>query len=407
MSAPDDSAEPSIQGALLRHRGFLCVWTAGILNGVMRWLELLVVGLYVFQQTGSPFLAASMAILRLLPMALCGPWLGALADSLGRRRLYLALTAMGLAATGAQAVLAALDLIEVWHLAVGCFLSGIFWSGDVSVRRILLGEIAGPGRVAQGIAYDSLSNNVTRMLGPLLGGGLLQLFGLTGTFLLGFGCCLAIALLLLAVRDPAQPATGGTLRVGANLVAGIRLARASPLVIGLLLVTVIFNLFSFPTSSMVPVVGEGLLALSPLWVGLLAACEGAGATVGSLAIALFARAGWYRRIYWGGLTLAMLSIQVFAQADWAPLAGLALFVMGIGVAGFSSMQTTLVFLSVPPQARSRVMGLVSFCIGTAPLGLLLVGWLAGELGPGTALTVLSGAGLVALGLVLWRWREVR
>ena len=306
-----------------------------------------------------------------------------------------------------QAVLAALDLIEVWHLAVGCFLSGIFWSGDVSVRRILLGEIAGPGRVAQGIAYDSLSNNVTRMLGPLLGGGLLQLFGLTGTFLLGFGCCLAIALLLLAVRDPAQPATGGTLRVGANLVAGIRLARASPLVIGLLLVTVIFNLFSFPTSSMVPVVGEGLLALSPLWVGLLAACEGAGATVGSLAIALFARAGWYRRIYWGGLTLAMLSIQVFAQADWAPLAGLALFVMGIGVAGFSSMQTTLVFLSVPPQARSRVMGLVSFCIGTAPLGLLLVGWLAGELGPGTALTVLSGAGLVALGLVLWRWREVR
>lgn len=407
MSASEATEEPSIQGALLRHRGFLCVWAAGVLNGVMRWLELLVVGLYVFQQTGSPFLAASMAILRLLPMALCGPWMGALADSLGRRRLYLALTAMALAATAAQAALAALELIEVWHLAVGSFLSGVFWSADVSVRRILLGEIAGPGRVAQGIAYDSLSNNVTRMLGPLLGGGLLQVFGLTGNFLLGFVCCLAIAALLLAVRDPAQPSGGGTRRVAANLVAGIKLARASPLLVGLLLVTVIFNVFSFPTSSMVPVVGEGLLALSPLWVGLLAACEGAGATVGALAIALFARAGWYRRIYWGGLLLALLSIQAFALADWPPLAGLALFVMGLGVAGFSSMQATLVFLSAPPQARSRVMGLVAFCIGTAPLGLLLVGWLAGELGPARALSALSAAGLATLALVLWRWREVR
>lgn len=407
MTDPATPEEPSIQGALLRHRGFVCVWTAGMLNGVMRWLELLVVGLYVFQQTGSPFLAALVSMLRLLPMAICGPFLGALADTYGRRRVYLALTVMAMAATAVQALLAALGAIEVWHLAVGAFLSGAFWSGDVSVRRILLGEIAGSGRVAQAIVYDSLMNNVTRMLGPLLGGGLLQAFGLTGTFVLAFVACSLILLLILPLRDPGTLATGGGRQIGANLLAAIRLARASPAIVGILLITVVFNVFSFPTTSMVPVVGEGILALPPLWIGLLSACEGAGATVGSLAIALFGRARWYRRIYWGGLLLALLSIQLFAQVDWAPLAGLALFAMGLGVAGFSSMQTTLVFLETPPHARSRVMGLVAFCIGTAPLGLLYVGWLADVVGPATALTVMAAAGLLALFLVLWRWPQVR
>ncbi len=407
MPDPAPAEETSIQGALLRDPGFFRVWAAGALNGVTRWLELLVVGLYVFQQSGSPFLAALMAMLRLLPMALCGPWLGALADAIGRRRLYLGLTLLAMAATAAQALLAALDAIEIWHLAVGAFISGAYWSCDVSVRRIMLGEIAGPRRVAQAIAYDSLSNNVTRMLGPLLGGGLLQIFGLTGSFLLGFLCSSLILLLILRVTDGSPLAPGGHRQVGANLLAAIRLARATPLIVATLLITMLFNVFSFPTTSMVPVVGESILMLSPLWIGLLSACEGAGATLGSLAIALFARPQWYRRIYWGGLMMAMVSIQLFAQTDWPPLAGLALFVMGLGVAGFSSMQTTLIFLAAPPQARSRMMGLVSFCIGTAPIGLLHIGWLADEIGPGLALSIMAAEGLLALLLVIWRWPQVR
>ncbi|MBT5263948.1 MAG: MFS transporter, partial [Rhodospirillaceae bacterium] len=68
---------------------------------------------------------------------------------------------------------------------------------------------------------------------------------------------------------------------------------------------------------------------------------------------------------------------------------------GFGLAGFGSMQSTLVFLSAPPEARSRMMGLVSVCIGAAPLGLLHVGWLGDTFGTEIALMVTSGWGLVA------------
>lgn len=401
-----EGSEP--QRALLREPAFLAVWGAGILNGVMRWLELLVVGLYTFQQTGSPLLVALLSMLRLLPMALFGPFLGALADAVGRRRLYLLLTLGAALTTGTQVLLATLGAIEIWHLAIGAFLSGSYWVADMPVRRILLGEIAGGGRVAQAMVYDSLMNNVTRMVGPLVGGGLLQLFGLTGTFLLGFCTCTLAGLLVWCVRDPSPPPRReGGWRIGANMLEGWRIARASPLIVGTLLITVLFNVFSFPTSGMVPVIGEAKLLLSPAWIGLLSACEGAGATLGSLLIALFGRSTWFHRIYWGGLMTALVAIQCFAAADWAPLAGAALFCMGLGVAGFSAMQTTLVYLTVPPAARSRVMGLVSFCVGSAPLGFLHIGWLADWLGPAVGLSVMAAEGLLLLLLVLWRWPAVR
>lgn len=408
MSGMQGPAGSSGAAELFRNRAFVAVWTAGILNGVMRWLELLVIGLYVFQQTGSPFLVGLVSMLRLLPMALFGPFLGVLADRLGRRRLYLIATVGAALTTGTQVVLALLDAIEIWHLALGAFLSGAYWVADMPVRRILLGEIAGSALVAKAMVLDTLMNNLTRMLGPLLGGGLLQLFGLAGTFLLGFVTCLLAFLLVLRVRDPGPPPQGrGGRRFGADILEGLRIAREKPIVIATLMVTVLFNLFSFPATGMVPVIGEQELLLAPVWIGLLSACEGAGATLATLAIAVYGREAWFRRIYWGGLMTCLVSVLAFAASDWALLAGLSLFCMGVGVAGFSSMQTTLVYLSVPAHARSRVMGLVSFCIGAAPLGFLHIGWLADWLGPVPALLVMATEGLLALWLVLWHWRELR
>jgi len=405
MSEAAASAPPP--RGLFRERAFVAVWTAGVLNGVMRWLELLVVGLYVFQQTGSAFLVALAAMLRLLPMALFGPFLGALADAVGRRRLYLLVTLGAAAMTAAQAALAFAGAIETWHLMLGCFVSGAYWAADMPVRRILLGEVAGGGRVARAMMLDSLSNNLTRMVGPLVGGGVLQLFGLAGTFLFGFLTCAVAFALVWPLSDPSPPPAAGRWRIGANILEGLRIARASGAIVGTLLITVLFNVLSFPASGMVPVIGEAKLMLTPALIGLLSACEGAGATLGSILLAIFGRERWFKRYYWGGLLVCFLSILAFAAADWAVLAALSLFCMGLGVAGFSAMQSTLIYLEVAPAARSRVMGLLSFCIGSAPLGFLHVGWLAERLGAASALAVMAVEGLLMLALVLWRWPQIR
>jgi hypothetical protein len=99
-------------------------------------------------------------------------------------------------------------------------------------------------------------------------------------------------------------------------------------------------------------------------------------------------------------------MAVFSMAPNAGLAWLALLVSGFGVAGFASMQATLVLIGAPESARSRLMGLLTISIGSGPIGFLLLGWTAERLGAATALQLMVIEGLVAWMIVTWRMRDV-
>ena len=63
--------------------------------------------------------------------------------------------------------------LEVWHLAVSCFINGTAWASDNAVRRILIGDVVGADRMATAMALDIGANNASRMMGPAIGGVLL------------------------------------------------------------------------------------------------------------------------------------------------------------------------------------------------------------------------------------------
>jgi MFS family permease len=154
--------------ALLRDSAFLRLWLAGGVAGVLRWVELLAVSIYVLQTTGSPFLVALMTFLRMAPMFLFGVPAGALADRYDRKHLLIiGLLVLG-GAAAVLALVAFLDRIALWHIALGTFLNGMFWASEFPGRRIMLGEIAGPLRLSRAMALESATSNATRMLGPAL-----------------------------------------------------------------------------------------------------------------------------------------------------------------------------------------------------------------------------------------------
>ena len=46
----------------------------------------------------------------------------------------------------ALALLAHLQLLAIWHLAVASFINGVGWATDNPVRRVMIGEAVGPPR---------------------------------------------------------------------------------------------------------------------------------------------------------------------------------------------------------------------------------------------------------------------
>ena len=92
------TAQPSPLRVLLSDRAFLKLWGAGGLTNSMRWVEMLVSGLYAYELTRSAFAVSLVLMARALPMLLMGALSGAVAESLNRKYLLMAgqvLTALG------------------------------------------------------------------------------------------------------------------------------------------------------------------------------------------------------------------------------------------------------------------------------------------------------------------------
>jgi len=390
----------------LANPAFRRIWLAGVCGGIVRWLEIVVVGIYVFDITGSAFLASVIAMLRILPFAPAGPILAMAADRFGVRRTYLILVQMMIGLTLLQAVLAALGWLQVWHLAIGALAAGIYWAAELPLRRSLLGSVVPPSQIVAAMAIDTTSNNITKMLGPLMGGLVLQWTGLAGAFI--FSTVMHVVTLRLVMqideRKRAVPRRSGFLR---NLREGIALARTNRMALLAISMSLVFNLFGFPGASMIPVVGDQQLQLSAAMVGLLTAAEGIGATLGSLVIVRYGhRIRFHGRFFAIGCIIFMLMMALFSVAPNATLAWTALLISGLGIACFTSMQATLVLIGAPEFARSRLMGLLSISIGSGPLGFLLLGWTADRVGASTALQLMVVEGLIAWSIVAWRMRDV-
>jgi MFS family permease len=286
------------------------------------------------------------------------------------------------------------------------FANGLAWAADNPVRRLMIGQAVGADRMGSAMSVDVGTNNGTRLLGPTIGGAVLAGAGIGGAFWASVALYAAALAAAMSVRGrvPPRPRTGdGTL---ARIAEGLGAVRRDRRLAGTLLFTVVFNLFGWPYNSLVPVVAQEHLRLGPEAVGLLAGMDGVGAFAGALLIAWLVPPAAYGRCYLGGIALYLASVALFAFAPHPLPAGAALVLNGFGGSGFSIMQATLVYAASPPELRSRVLGILSVCIGLGPIGFVHIGLLAEAIGPRGACLASAAEGLLALLLTRRWWRDL-
>jgi len=387
---------------LLATPGYARLWFAGGIGNAMRWLELLVAGIFTYDVTHSAFLVAVVTVARSLPMLFLGPIAGVIAEAVNRKRLLLA-QLFGMAATSAiLALLAFSGGIRVWHIALGGAVAGTAWASELAVRRRMLGEVVTADRIGAAVALDSLTNSVARVLGPLCGGALFEGLGLGGAYLLAAGLYLTAgaAVFGLDFRQDPRPLRFG--RIPGDIAEGLAVARATPAILGVVLVTIVVNASGFCYSALIAPIGLDVYRVSPTLVGALAAAEPLGAIIIGIALS----AGWLHlygsRALLQGSFLFLGGVIAMALSPWYGLAFVLLLVGGLGTAAFSNMQTSLILIEAPPTARSRVMGIVTMCIGTGPIGVLIIGALSEEIGPPRAILIMAGIGVAGLGLIARR-----
>ncbi len=379
------------------------LWYAGLISFTVRWIETLAVAVFVFQHTHSPFLVAMMTMLRLLPMGLLGAFLGAWAERIERRHALVTVILLLLATDAALALSAFAGGLTIWQVAIGSFVNGIAWAADNPVRRAAIGEVVGSEHMGLAMSIDTGANNGTRMIGPTIGGLVLAGNGIQGVFALNAVLYATALVAALGLRSRTHHAVSSA-SVLAGIAEGLRFARQDARLVATLVVTIIYNLFAWPFTSMVPVIAETHLHLAAAPTGVLASMDGAGALLGAVIIAVGVRPRQYGRVYLGGIVLYTAMLIAFALMPTPLSAGATLLVEGLGGAGFSTMQATLIYLLAPPEMRSRMLGLLSVCIGVGPIGFLHLGLLANAIGAQWATVATGVEGLFALALTRRFWR---
>ncbi len=390
---------------LLANSAFLRLWAIGGCVNTMRFFELLSAALFTLDVTGSGLAVAIVSAARTMPMLLFGAFSGVVTEAVSRKHVLQIGQILTCVSAIIIAVLAFLGLVRPWHLAVSSFVSGMVWSTEMATRRRMVGESVDGSLVSRALALDTMSNSGSRLVGPIAAGLIYQHFGIAGSYVAS-ACVYAVAASLTrGVRYNQQSRKFVVSQVPRDLAEGVAFARGHITIAGVLAVTIAMNLLGFPYSALVAPIGRQVFEVSATLVGVLAASEAFGGFAGGIWLTSGESRLPGRVLMVGGslVFVACVFLMPLVPSFWLACGLLAMG--GFGSAAFANMQTSLIVLHAPSHIRSRLMGLLTVCIGMGPLGILIVGFLADAVGPMRAIDLVEAVCFVWVAWIGMRWRR--
>lgn len=387
----------------LRHRNFRLFFCGQLLSLPGTWIQMVAQSWLIYRLTDSAVLLGLAGFANQFPVFLMAPLGGAVADRLDRRRLLVATQAASSVLALGLAALTLSGQVAVWHVFALAALLGVVNGFDLPARQAFTVELVGREDLPNAIALNSSAFNAARLVGPAVAGVLVAVAGEGWCFLingLSYATVLA-ALLAMRLTPLERPLHTGSLL--AHIADGVRFVRGHVAISSLLLLLGMVSLAGMPYAVLMPVFADRILGGGAAGLGILMSCAGGGALVGALVLAARPSpqglGAWVPRAAFGfGLGLLAFSLS---RSFW--LSGLLLVPTGLAMMVQMAASNTLLQLLVPDALRGRVMSLYSMMfMGMAPLGALLAGALADQLG---APATVGAGGLLCMLAALWfRWR---
>ena len=388
----------------LNHRDFRLFFCGQLISLIGTWMQSVAQAWLVLDLTGSAFKLGVIGALQFGPMLLFSLLAGAVADRVRKRRMILLTQTILMLQAFALALLCWSGHARFWHVALLATCYGLANTLDMPVRQSFVVEmVGGKEDLPNAIALNSAMFNSARMIGPAAAGILIARYGVAPAFAINGLSFLAVILALAAMRADGLPSPGEKGALKADILAGLRYARRTPVVLVVLCLLLCVSLFAVNHNVMVPLLARVKLHEQAHGFGLMMSALGAGAVIGALAFALWGRHPPLRLLFAAaafsaGLTLSLGFVNRFATA-----------VVILALVGFfqiifmASCNTTLQF-EAPDHLRGRVMSLYAFVFaGITPIGALLMGTLAQCLGVSAAYALGGGIGLAGVGAFAWSW----
>ena len=396
--------KPPAALAPLRHPAFRKLWLANLVSNTGLFIQNTAAGWLMTSLSGDPLMVSLVQAAAMLPVFLLALPAGALADILDRRHFLIGAQLWMTAVALALCALTFADALGPWGLVALTFALGAGLAMNFPAWGATTPELVPREDLVGAIALNGIGFNITRAIGPALGGVVIAWAGIGAAFALNALCILALVWALVAWRREAVHSRLPRERLAPAIRAGARFVAANPAMHAAIIRAVVFFLFSSAVWGLLPLLVRQELALGPSAFGVLLGCMGAGAVAAGFLLprvrGLLDRSGV---VLWASLLGALAMAMLALLHHWAA-AALAMLLYGVAWISAASTLQAAAQMAAPAWVRARAIGIYQMSFfGALALGSALSGVLAGHVGVPAALGLFAAC--AALGALLVRgWR---
>jgi MFS family permease len=383
---------------------FRTVWTATLVANVGAWMASVGTAWLMTTLDPSPIWVSLVGAATALPMFLFALPAGALADIVDRRKLLIIAQIFMLAVMILLCVLTVMGAITPITLLILIFVLEAGSAFETPAFLAVLPELVPKNELGPALALNGLGINISRVIGPALGGLVIGAAGVSATFFINAMTFFAVIFAYASWRPPAHKSHLPAERFIAAIRSGWRFTREAPALKATLVHAGTFFLFASSYWALLPLIARDQLGGGAHVYGVLFGCIGAGAVAGALVLpAIRGRISPDRFVLGGGLVTAAATAALAVTQSLALAVPIMLI---IGAAWLAVMSSLMVAAQValPAWVKARGLAVTQMVFnGGLMFGSVLWGVVAERFGIPAAL-LLSAGGLAAASVVTLRWR---
>lgn len=265
------------------------------------------------------------------------------------------------------------------------------------LKLLKISRIANLIHSLSALALSSATHNLTKVIGPSIGGVLLTV--------IGPGPCILIQALTVvgmlftlwrmqSAAEPANPAKGDWLK---DIVEGISYLRENRRVFSTILTTYSNGFFGISYAQFLPYFAQEVLHVGPAGYGVLVSAPGVGAVLISFFLSTHARLRGMRRLLVGASLIYAVAIFLFALSPFYFLSIILLAIVGSMQMSYRVLARAIIQEECPDHMMGRAMSLFFLDRGFGSLGAIGIGSMAALM----PVPIAVAASALACGLVSW------
>ncbi|MDG2242988.1 MAG: MFS transporter [Rhodospirillaceae bacterium] len=358
--------------ATLRLQTFRAFWIAGLFSLIGTWMQGIGSAWLMTDLSDSPLLVALVQSAQMIPSLFLAFIAGSLADMIDRRRYMIIVTWWMISVTLSMAGLSHLGMVTPTLLIVLTLLLGTGGACLMPAMSATLQDIVPRSEVVNAVTLNSLSMNISRLIGPALAGLLIGWAGVAPAFVVN---ALSYFVFMVVVYrwdgPPLRPQQKQS--IWSNMAAGISYVRRAQRFQAVLIRGSVHFFCASALMALLPLLAREELGVGPEEFGTLMGAIGVGAILTALFIAPALNARYSRDtiVFWASLIIAASLYGVGVVRDPLLFAGVLFFYGGAWMICMLSFQVAAqMVLPFWVRGRGLSMSMMSFTAGMVGGGIL-------------------------------------